>query len=265
MTRVLLGTFRGRGIVFKSSRFLFEEIEIHSQVGPHPRIVTFLGEVNMSAASSEHRGFLMERVAGGLTLQNYLYSLKEPLSIDKAVDWIRQIAEGLAYLHQCGIIHHDLKSANILVDGSMNLKIADFGIAERVDAQGHGKSTHRDSGTSGWLAPEQSSDSTEPITVKIDIYNFGHICNTILFTRRNAQQILLDLPDGLQELTRTCALQAPKDRPTMVEFLARLNALNLEKYSYRQLKEICELAKAKGIELPEDLNQMCIRLTKLMC
>ena len=65
-------------------------------------------------------------------------SLKEliqkegPLSEEEAVSMIRQILEGMAYLHSKKIVHRDLKCANILVMADQTLKITDFGTAKQL-------------------------------------------------------------------------------------------------------------------------------------
>lgn len=96
-------------------------------------------------------------------------------------NFVRQILNGLAYLHSCDIIHRDIKGANILVDNKGGVKISDFGISKRVEAStvlgtrasggtGH---MHRPSmqGSVYWMAPEVVR--REAHTEKADIWSLG--------------------------------------------------------------------------------------------
>jgi mitogen-activated protein kinase kinase kinase len=94
----------------------------------HPNIVQYLG----SNSDETHLNIFLEYVAGGSVatmLVNY-GSLPEPL----IANFVRQILEGLNYLHSKDIIHRDIKGANILVDNKGTVKISDFGISKRVEA-----------------------------------------------------------------------------------------------------------------------------------
>ncbi|KAM7525068.1 hypothetical protein LguiA_014970 [Lonicera macranthoides] len=85
-------------------------------------------------------------------------------------------AEGLSYLHHdCvpPIVHRDVKSNNILLDGDFGARVADFGVAKAVDAIGKGsnKSMSVIAGSCGYIAPEYAY--TLRVNEKSDIYSFG--------------------------------------------------------------------------------------------
>ncbi|CAB4276152.1 unnamed protein product [Prunus armeniaca] len=84
-------------------------------------------------------------------------------------------AEGLSYLHHdCApaIVHRDVKSNNILLDGDFGARVADFGVAKVVDATGKGpKSMSVIAGSCGYIAPEYAY--TLRVNEKSDIYSFG--------------------------------------------------------------------------------------------
>ncbi|KAE8707552.1 Receptor-like protein kinase 5 [Hibiscus syriacus] len=110
------------------------------------------------------------------SLGDLLHSSKSGL-----LDWptrykiIVDAAEGLSYLHHdCvpPIVHRDVKSNNILLDGDFHARVADFGVAKVVDAAGNGaKSMSIITGSCGYIAPEYAY--TLRVNEKSDIYSFG--------------------------------------------------------------------------------------------
>ena len=93
------------------------------------------------------------------------------LTQKKAKDLALQICSGLKEAHAQGIVHRDLKPENVMIDGSGNLKIMDFGIARSMEAVT--RQTGAMVGTPAYLAPEQVSGS--PVDYRTDIYSLGLI------------------------------------------------------------------------------------------
>jgi serine/threonine protein kinase len=91
------------------------------------------------------------------------------LSQKKATDLALQICSGLKEAHAQGIVHRDLKPENVMIDGSGNLKLMDFGIARSMEAVT--RQTGAMVGTPAYMAPEQVSGS--PVDYRTDIYSLG--------------------------------------------------------------------------------------------
>ncbi|BFZ61183.1 ATP binding [Saitoella coloradoensis] len=138
----------------------------------HENIVRYLG----SSSDDTHLNIFLEYVPGGsiAELLNKYGAFEEPL----IRNFVRQILQGLNYLHERDIIHRDIKGANVLVDNKGGIKISDFGISKKVEANllssapgmAHG---HRPSlqGSVFWMAPEVVKQTS--YTRKADIWSLG--------------------------------------------------------------------------------------------
>ncbi|KAG5246997.1 leucine-rich repeat receptor protein [Salix suchowensis] len=94
-------------------------------------------------------------------------------------------AEGLSYLHHdCvpPIVHRDVKSNNILLDGDFGARVADFGVAKVVDSTGKPKSMSVIAGSCGYIAPEYAY--TLRVNEKSDIYSFGVVILELVTGKR---------------------------------------------------------------------------------
>ena len=81
--------------------------------------------------TAKHYLIVMELCPGG-DLLNYVRKRRK-LTEKNAKYLFKQIMQGIAYMHQIGIVHRDIKLDNILLDGKGNVKIGDFGVSRRVD------------------------------------------------------------------------------------------------------------------------------------
>lgn len=112
-------------------------------------------------------------------------------------------AKGLAYLHhECleWIIHCDVKPENILLDGDLQPKIADFGLAKLSQRGGPGSEFSRIRGTKGYMAPEWALN--QPITAKVDVYSYGVVILELVKGIRLSNWVVDDGNEQEAELTK---------------------------------------------------------------
>ncbi|KAL0946856.1 hypothetical protein HGRIS_013023 [Hohenbuehelia grisea] len=168
--QVELPTGDGPNIERKKSMLsaLEREIELLKDL-QHENIVQYL----YSSTDDEFLNIFLEYVPGGSVtalLRSY-GAFEEPL----VKNFVRQILQGLNYLHERDIIHRDIKGANILVDNKGGIKISDFGISKKVEDNllTGGNRMHRPSlqGSVFWMAPEVVKQTGH--TRKADIWSVG--------------------------------------------------------------------------------------------
>jgi hypothetical protein len=135
----------------------------------HPNIVTAF---DADQAGSLH--FLVMEYVEGMTLDQVI-AARGPVSVERATDWVLQLARGLGCAHENGMVHRDLKPGNVLVTPPGALKILDFGLARFVSEQTP-SATDTPSGvivgTPAFLAPEQARDP-RGADIRADLYSLG--------------------------------------------------------------------------------------------
>src|SRR5205823_45642 len=111
-------------------------------------------------------------------------SLKElvqrvgPLPVRRAVQLALAVAEGLAFAHEHGLVHRDVKPQNVLVNRDGETKVTDFGIARSLDVEHGMTQTGTVMGTGHYLSPEQASG--QPVTPATDVYSLGVVLYELL-------------------------------------------------------------------------------------
>ncbi len=118
--------------------------------------------------------------------------LQGPIPVVEAVDIAEQVADGLAYAHERGVVHRDIKPSNIMLLPRGQVKIMDFGIA-RVRVADHKTSTGVVLGTPRYMSPEQVAGS--PVDRRSDIFSLGIVLyemltRAALFAGADTPQIL---------------------------------------------------------------------------
>ncbi|XP_020886125.1 MAP3K epsilon protein kinase 1 isoform X1 [Arabidopsis lyrata subsp. lyrata] len=134
-------------IVQEDLNTIMQEIDLLKNLN-HKNIVKYLG----SSKTKTHLHIILEYVENG-SLANIIKPNKfGPFPESLVAVYIAQVLEGLVYLHEQGVIHRDIKGANILTTKEGLVKLADFGVATKLNEAD--VNTHSVVGTPYWMAPE---------------------------------------------------------------------------------------------------------------
>jgi len=237
---VFSGKLMGELVAVKKVREEFETDIKHLRKLNHPNIVEFRGVCTQSPVYC----IVMEYCPYG-PLFNLLREGKE-IPPKKLVDWTKQIATGMNYLHQHKIIHRDLKSPNILIGRNDIIKISDFGTSRQWSEHSTKMSF---AGTVAWMPPEVIRN--EPCNEKVDIWSFG-VCVWELLTCElpyknvdssaiiwgvgsNSLQLPIpsSCPDGFKLLIKQCWSSKPRNRPSFRHILMHLDIAAVEILSFK--------------------------------
>ena len=145
---------------------LDQEIETMKDL-EHPNIVQYLGCERKEMSISIY----LEYISGG----SIGSCLRKHGKFEEPVvrSLTRQTLQGLAYLHEEGILHRDLKADNILLDLDGSCKISDFGISKKSDNIYGNDVTNSMQGSVFWMAPEVVRSQGQGYSAKIDIWSLG--------------------------------------------------------------------------------------------
>ena len=195
-------------------------------------------------------------------------------NIDEKTMWrfIRDVASGLEYLHQQGIVHHDIKPDNILIDEEGNFLITDFGISVKFRStlrnnSAIGSKAKTMGGSIPYMAPEMFGEDVEAVNAS-DIWALGvtmyELINKDLpffgqggVLQRNGALIpewQSNHSDNLKAIIKWCMSLNPWDRP-MAKLLVRvaqsvldgeiLNVESIKGYEMRKAEELAQKRAAK--------------------
>ena len=129
----------------------------------HPNIVTLFGVGRIDGRPC----LVMEFVEGG-TLADRL--ARAPMAFGEAVELLRGLARAVHFAHRHGVVHRDLKPANILLTSDGTPKIADFGLARRLDGSGGATPGTWMAGTPAYMSPEAARGRSADVGPAADLY-----------------------------------------------------------------------------------------------
>jgi serine/threonine protein kinase/tetratricopeptide (TPR) repeat protein len=185
---------------------------------------------------------VMEFIEGG-TLKAHLEKLRQRgdwLTVSEAVRLVREVGQALAYAHGRGMVHRDVKSANVMVDTGGRAILTDFGIAKMLASTGS-TATGAVMGTPAYMAPEQGMGN--PGDARSDLYSLGVMMFEMLTGRLpyeadtplavilkhindplpNPRALAPSLPEPLERVLFKALAKNPDDRFQAVdEMLARM-------------------------------------------
>ncbi|KAK0040512.1 mitogen-activated protein kinase kinase kinase 12, partial [Biomphalaria pfeifferi] len=237
----------------------------------HPNIISFKGVCTQAPCYC----IIMEYCPYG-QLYEVLRDGKE-IPPTLVLDWAKQIASGMNYLHSHKIIHRDLKSPNVLVASNDIVKISDFGTSREWNE----KSTKMSfAGTVAWMAPEVIRN--EMCSEKVDIWSYGVVLWELLtaevpYKDVDSSAIIWGVgsnslhlpvpgtcPEGFKLLMRQCWSAKPRNRPSFRQILMHLEIASAELLRFsredfsesqeiwrKEIRENFQKMKAEGSNLPQ--------------
>jgi aminoglycoside phosphotransferase (APT) family kinase protein len=186
----------------------------------HPSLVTVF---DAGTDEDSDRPYLVMQLVEGDTLADELR--RGPLEAERTARYGAALADALAYVHERGLVHRDVKPANVLIAEDGRVHLADFGIARLVDAA-HQTRTGDVLGTPAYFAPEQVAG--EPVGPPADIYALAIVLIECLTGKRpfegtamevamarlaRAPELPANLPGDWRELLTAMTARAPEGRP----------------------------------------------------
>ena len=201
------------------------------------------------AETSTETFMIMEYVEGE-TLGSMLKRGVPPLL--QTLQFAREIAEGLASAHARGLVHRDVKPANVMVMPNGHIKLLDFGVAGMDVESASGDDTRTQlpiptrlhAGTPHYMAPEQAAG--EAVTTRADLFSFGvllyecltgslpfsgsttfdYVRHVMQSPPKRLDRVAPDTPAMLVDLVERCLEKQPGDRPASAdEVVKQLRAL----------------------------------------
>lgn len=174
----------------------------------------------------EHLIAVMELMVGGDLARRVALEGAQPFA--RVVEWTAEALSALAFLHEQQLIHRDVTASNLLLDHQDRLKLADLGLAGRLDRLDDPAGGTAGVGTPGYMAPEHAAGA-DP-TPAWDLYGLGATLRQLLtgvspIAERTPAALPESCPRWLCQFVERLLARDPRDRwPTAVEALAVFEA-----------------------------------------
>ncbi|MEV4003523.1 serine/threonine-protein kinase [Actinomadura sp. NPDC049753] len=257
-------------------RLFVQEAETWVALGLHPNICTChyvqtLGAVPRVFAEFVDGGSLRQWIRGGR-----LYEGGPRAALERILDVAIQTAWGLAHAHRLGVVHQDVKPANVLLDSAGNAKVSDFGLARAGELMAGRSSAEPGDGTllvtTGGLSPAYASPeqaARRPLGRRADVYSFA-VSVLEMFTGRvrwrlgpaagtglaryldgqNPDAPMGAMPAGLADLLARCLRDEPEHRPrAMASVAAELVSLYEAEFETPYPRALPRTAELRANEL----------------
>lgn len=206
----------------------FREEARHTALLSHPNIATVYDYGETDGAS-----WLVMEFVEGEPLSAIIRD-EGPQSPRRTAMVVGQCAEALQAAHEAGVIHRDVKPANIMVRPDGVVKLTDFGIARATDAAPMTR-TGEVMGTAQYISPEQAMG--RPVSPKSDIYSLGVVAHELLTGRRPFDdgspvatamahvhkpppELPSSVPPAMAAVIMSCLAKEPDQRPASAKALA---------------------------------------------
>ncbi|KAF6147900.1 hypothetical protein GIB67_014480 [Kingdonia uniflora] len=167
--------------ILKDNTKLDNEIDVLSSISRSSYIVNPVG---LSHDSTVDKKLLVLEFMPNGSLHDLLHNVPTPLSWSKRALTALQVARAVHFLHKPKptVIHRDIKPTNILFDTNWNARLADFGLAVRLNSSEHTESVSQPAGTIGYIDPSYTTPSK--LSTKNDVFSFGVVLLEIISCRR---------------------------------------------------------------------------------
>lgn len=204
----------------------------------HPNIVTIY-----DAGEAQGCAYIAMELLEGCSLREMLDGAP-PISVGRALEITGQIARGLAYAHEHGVVHRDVKPANVILVGSRRAKITDFGIARLNTAS---STAERElAGSPKYMSPEQIRG--EEVDGRSDLFSLGAILYEMLtgkqpFEGENLPAIMHAVQERQPTPPSTLNSQVPRDVELVVARMLAKSAEDRFPSSRALLRELSGLIK----------------------
>jgi len=195
----------------------------------HPNIVQVIDFTHDTAYA-----YLVMEYVDGMSLAEFLHRVDgHSLTFGEAAAIADALGQALTFAHSNGVLHLDIKPANVLIDHSGNVKLTDFGMARLSSAGGFGCSR---GGTIGYMPPEQLDIETGTVDERADVFAlacviYEGLCGSAPFMAATPadsldriiggatypSELIPHFPPGAEAALMSALSPMPQDRPNSIE------------------------------------------------